>query len=220
MEIKEILNLINQKKLLIFWLTILGAVVAFDLAVIQQSKYEASSRILVVQKQAAGQDIYTISKSTQYLTGILKEVVYSDSFFDKVILSAPALNENVFSNKIKERREEWKKSVKVGIVRDLGEMKINVYSLNQDRAEQIDRAVTEVLKKEHSFYHGAGDNVQIKVLDEPLVSDQPVSVNLWLGTILGGLIGLAAGIFWTVTRKAKIEIRPEASSLDGQNIPF
>ncbi|MFH1367318.1 MAG: Wzz/FepE/Etk N-terminal domain-containing protein [Patescibacteria group bacterium] len=218
MGIREILNLINQKKWLILWLTILGAVLAFDLAVIQKPKYEASSRILVVQKQAEGQDIYTISKSAQYLTGILKEVVYSDSFFDKVILLAPDIGKSGFSDKIKERRKEWEKSVKVSIVRDLGEMKIKVYSSNKDQSEQIDRTITEVLEKEHGFYHGGGDNVQIKVLDYPLVSDQPVSTNLWLATILGGLIGLSAGVFWAAGKKTKNEIKSETSSLEGNNI--
>jgi len=218
MEIKEILNLINQKKWLIFWLTVLGAVLAFDLVVIQEPKYEAGSRILVVQKQAEGQDIYTISKSAQYLTGILKEAVYSDSFFDKVLLFAPDIGKDGFSDKIKERRKEWRESVKVNIVRDLGEMGINVYSSNKDRAEQINKAVIEVLGKEHDFYHGGGDNVQIKVLDYPLVGEKPVSINLWLGTNLGGLIGFSAGIFRAVGRKTKTEIKPETSSLEGNNI--
>ena len=73
MSLKETLNLIYQKKWLVFWLTVLGAVLFFDLMVIQEPQYKASSKILVVQKQVAGQDIYTISKSAQYLTRILKE---------------------------------------------------------------------------------------------------------------------------------------------------
>lgn len=216
MGIKETFNLINQKKWLIFWLIILGAVIAFDLAVIQKPKYEAGSRILVVQKQAAGQDIYTISKSAQYLTGILKEAVYSDSFFNKVVLWAPTLKSG-FSGQVKERRKEWKSSLKVDIVRDLGEMKISVYSLEKDQAEQINRAVTEVLGKEHNFYHGGGDNVQIKILDEPLVSEEPVSADLWLSAVLGGLIGLVAGIFWSTRKKAITEVKSETSSLEGSD---
>src|SRR3989339_1987167 len=145
MEIKEILNLINQKKWLIFWLAIFGAALAFDLAVIQEPKYEADSRILVIQKQSAGQDIYTISKSAQYLTGILKEAVYSDSFFDKVVLLAPETNG--FSDKIKEGRKEWEKAVGINIIRDLGMMEINVRFSDKDMAERINQTITEVLEK-------------------------------------------------------------------------
>jgi len=65
----------------------LGAVLFFDLMVIQEPQYKSNSKILVVQKQVSGQDIYTISKSAQYITKILKEGIYSRCFFEKIISS-------------------------------------------------------------------------------------------------------------------------------------
>lgn len=181
----------------------------FDLMVIQEPQYKASLKILVVQKQVAGQDIYSISKSAQYLTKILKEGVYSDSFFEKVDVDG-------FSEQAKQRRKEWQKDVKVTIIRDLGVMEIDVFHSQKEKALQISQAITEVLEKNHNFYHGGGQNVELKVLDNPLVNQKPNTINLWLGTLLGALFGFFISLVLIFRKKESIEqvFNREASSLD------
>jgi len=223
MNFKETIKLIYQKKWLVFWLTVLGAVLFFDLIVIQEPQYKASSKILVVQKQVAGQDIYTISKSAQYLTRILKEGIYSDVFFEDVLQSSYQVEITDFSSQLKERRKEWQKSVKVSAVRDLGVIEIDVFYPQREKAEQIAWAITDTLEKNHQFYHGGGQNVEVKVLDNPLVSQNPVSLNLWLSSILGGLVGFLIGLSIIIskgTKELSLEenFNQEVSSLDGSNI--
>ena len=200
MNLKELIKIIYQKKWLVFWLTILGAVLAFDLMVIQTPKYKANSSILVVQKQIQGQDIYSISKSAQYLCQVLKEGIYSDSFFEKIISyqdeAKNQITEADFPLDLKERRKEWKNVINVRIVRDLGLMEIDVFYPDKEKAEQLSAAVTNVLTDSHMFYHGGGENVELKILDKPLVSKNPVSINLWLGTLLGALIGFYSAMLW------------------------
>lgn len=212
MNFKETIKIIYQRKWLIFWLTVLGAVLVFDLVVIQAPQYKASFKILVIQKQLAGQDIYSISKSAQYLSKILREGIYSDSFFEKVLWSPYQVEAADFPVQLKERREQWEKSVKVKIVRDLGIMEIDVLYPDKEKAGQITQAIADILEENHRLYHGGGQNVEIKVLDEPLVNQKPVSFHLWLGSILGGLVGFLTGLAWILRKKSK-----EISSLDGNN---
>jgi len=213
MNLKETIRIIKEKKWLIFWLTIFGAVLFFDLLVIQPPKYKASSSILVVQEQVEGQDIYSISKSAQYICQVLKEGIYSDSFFDKVIGSSDQIGISDFPEKLKERRKEWQKSVEVKIIRDLGLMEINVFYSNKEKTENLSITVTDVLKNNHDFYHGSGENVKLKILNSPLVSEKPISINLWLGTFFGALLGFCSALFW-IFRKRIIK---EGSSLDRNN---
>ena len=213
MNFQETIKIIYQKKWLIFWLTVLGAVLVFDLVVIQSPQYKASFKILVIQKQLAGQDIYSISKSAQYLSKILREGIYSDSFFEKVLSSPYQVEAVDFPAQLKERRKQWEKSVKVKIVRDLGIMEIDVFYPDKEKAGQITRAIAGILEENHRFYHGGGQNVEIKVLDKPLVSQKPISFHLWLGSILGALIGFLAGLAWVLRKNTK-----ETSSLDGNNL--
>lgn len=213
MNLKETIKVAKQRKWLIFWLTIFGAVLFFDLLVIQLPKYKANSSILVVQKQVEGQDIYSISKSAQYICQVLKEGIYSDSFFDKVIESSYQIETSDFSEKLKERRKEWQKNIEVKIVRDLGLIEINVFYSDKEKTENLSMAVTNVLKDDHSFYHGSGENVKLKILNTPLVSEKPVSINLWLGTFFGALLGFCSSLFW-IFRKRIIK---ENSFLDRNN---
>ncbi|MEA2113746.1 MAG: hypothetical protein U9P63_03800, partial [Patescibacteria group bacterium] len=183
--------------------TICGAILFFDLMVIQEPVYKASSKILIVQKQIAGQDIYTISKSAQYLTKILKEGIYSDVFFEDVLLSPYQLEKNDFSKEAKKRRKEWERDIRVAIVRDLGVMEIDVFHSEREKAKEINLAIINVLEKDHSFYHGGGENVELKILDYPLVSERPVTVKLWIGSFLGALIGFLIGIGWVLRKWLK-----------------
>jgi len=203
MNFKETIKIIKEKKWLIFWLTVFGAVLFFDLLVIQPPKYKANSSILVVQKQVEGQDIYSISKSAQYICQVLKEGVYSDSFFNKVIESSYQIETNDFPENLKERRKEWQKSIEVKIVRDLGLIEINTFCSDKEKTENLSIAITNVLKDSHSFYHGSGENVKLKILNNPLVSEKPVSINLWLGTFLGALLGFCFSLLWIFRKKIK-----------------
>lgn len=218
MNFEQIIKTIYQKKWLIFWLTLLGAVLAFNLAVIQKPQYRANSKILIVQKQNAGQDIYTISKSAQYLTRILKEGIYSDSFLDRIIESPYNIEENDFPSQLKERRKQWTKNTKVRILRDLGVMEIDVFHPQKDKAENINRAITIVLKENHQIYHGGGENVIVKVLDNPLVSQKPIKPNLWLNLIIGAIIGFLAGLGWILFQKQSIKKTDEIFPLDRKEL--
>lgn len=223
MNLQETLKLIYQKKWLVFWLTVLGAVLFFDLIVIQEPEYKASTKILVVQKQVSGQDIYTISKSAQYLTNILKEGIYSDVFFEDVLKSPYQVEIADFSTQLKERRKEWQKSVKISIVRDLGLIEVDVFYPQKEKAEQIAWAVVDTLGKNHQFYHGSGQNVEVKVLDNPLVSQNPATIRLWIGTVFGALLGFLVSLGWIFKKGLKINssleeaFNKEASFLDGKS---
>ena len=211
MDYKNIIKVLKEKKWLVFWLTVFGAVLFFDLLVIMPPKYKANSSILVVQKQVEGQDIYSISKSAQYICQVLKEGIYSDSFFNKVIESPYQILTSDFPEKLKERRKEWKKDIEVKIVRDLGLMEINVFYSDKEKTEKLSMAITNVLENNHDFYHGSGENIKLKVLNEPLVTEKPISINLWIGTFLGGLLGFLSSLFWIFRKK----IIKENSFLDG-----
>jgi len=43
-------------------------------------------------------------------------------------------------------------------------------------------------------------NIEVKILNKPIVSQNPISINLWLGTIFGGLFGFLIGISWILRK--------------------
>lgn len=201
MTTNDILNAARKHKWLVFWSALLGAFLLFDLAVVGLSDFKASGRVIVVQKQTAGQDIYSVSKSTQYLTGILKEAVYSDNFFDKVLASPYHISVGDFPSTVKERRKKWARYVKVGIVRDLGVMEIKVYHANEEKAKNIAWAVANVLENSHQDYHGGGRTVEVKILDNPLIVRRPEQWYLWAALGIGLLIGCLTGGSYAIMKE-------------------
>lgn len=219
MDTKQILNIIWQRKWLVFWTTVLGLFLAFDIMVLQTPMYKASSRVLVVQKQVAGQDIYAVSKSAQYLSQVLKEAVYSDDFFNKTIQASDGeVEPQNFPTNLKDRREEWEDTVKITVARDLGLMEIDVYYPRQEKARQISLAVTKILAEEHQAYHGAGKNVEVRVLDYSAVTDAPTTLRLWITTLLGLLFGLLAGSLWAVRKNIKDSIQQNQLQSQEENL--
>jgi len=203
MTINEIIKIIFRRKWLIFWLLLFGAVFAFDLSVIQTPQFKASSKILIIQKQTQGQDIYTISKSAQYICRVLKEAVYSDSFFDQILKT---------SDKISKEDFPLKDKTDIKILQDLGVMKIDIYSPTAEKAEEINKAVTNALVINHADYHGADNNVELKILDRPAVSQKPNKPILWLNTLIGALIGLVFGLMLAFYKPKPNQQKVEASS--------
>ena len=154
MDINQTTKILYRRKWLIFWFTVLGTVLFFDLMLIQPAEYKVSSKILVIQKQIAGQDIYSISKSSQYLSQVMKQAIYSDTFFDEVIKSPHQIQATDFPSETKQRREEWQKTVKIGITRDLGILEIQVLYPGKEKAERISKAIVSILIKDHLLHWG------------------------------------------------------------------
>ena len=202
MNWQEIFNTIRKKKWLFFWLTVFGVVLFFDLSLLQTPQYEAKSKVLVIQKQTQGQDIYTVSKSAQYLSRALKEGIYSDDFFQEVMSSSDKVSFNDFPENNKDRREKWQEGIEVIIFQDLGSMAIEVYHPNAKKAQAINQAITNTLAQNHQDYHGGGNNVSVKVLDYPSVSQKPVKPNPWLNSIFGGILAIVIGL-WLAFRKKR-----------------
>ena len=189
---KFLLNLSkNWKNILI--ITVILVILTLILSLTQSLKYRSSTRLLVVQEYSGIADPYVASRSTQYLSNILAEIVYSTSFFNEVMKSGFNIDDNFSKNKQK-RKKQWKKMINTRVINNTGIIVINVYNKNQWQAEQIAKAVSYTLRTKHSRYHGGGSKVLIKVIDEPITSNYPVKPNLVVSFILSLIFGLILGI--------------------------
>lgn len=162
------------------------------LTLIQPLKYSSSTQILVVQNYSEAIDSYNSAKSTQYLSGILAEITQSTLFFNDVMESGFNIKDD-FSKNEQKRKKQWQKTVNSKTISDTGIVSINVYHENKYQAEQIARAVSYILKTKHNKYHGRGDNVSVRIIDQPIISNWPVKPNIAVNLILSIIFGLIAG---------------------------
>lgn len=192
----NIFVLIKAKKKLIILSTLVFVVLGMAVSLMQPLRYSSSLKLLVVQKAGATYDPYAMSKSTDYLSQLLSKVAYSNLFFGRVLASDLSIDSNYFGNGIKERAKRWSKAINVKSIKETGIISIEAYQPNREQAEKIARATALTLMTQHANYHGMGEGVMIRLLDEPITSNYPDQPNLLLNFLVSLFAGLAFGVAW------------------------
>lgn len=215
---ENLFNKNNLKTIAIF--TIVFIVLSLALSLTQTPKYQASVRMIVVFNQE-GVDPYTATRTGDYITNVLSEVIYSDSFVETVFKSGFSLKDELGDSQ-RVRMKNWKKMVKVAVKENKGIIGVNVLNRDRNQADQFARAIALTLINKHQAYHGLGDKVAIKIIDNPTVPDRWAEPNVWRNTLIGLVAGIIIGftvivvfpeqkIFMIFPRRAKkiIQVNPD-----------
>jgi capsular polysaccharide biosynthesis protein len=178
MTIHQFLSLIGKKKQTIASLLIIFLAAAIIFSAVQPFKYNSNMELLTIISFKQDIDPYTASRSNQYLSNLLASIVSSGSFFEKIKSSGFNIDTNYFQGSEKQQMKKWNKTVKAKSVADTGVISINVYHTDRAQAEDIAQAVAYTLQTTNSQYHGFGNDVTIKIIDQPITSTYPVEPNL------------------------------------------
>jgi len=198
------------KKILLFG--ILATVVAVGLSLTQKLKYSSTVRMLIIQPSSLNVDPYTAIRSAEQIGNNLAQVVYTTDFFSKVT-NAPnfAIDPTYFPDNDAKRRKLWSQTVSVKVENGTGLLNITVYHPDKTQATAIAQAIAYVMTTDGANYVG-GTALQIKLVDEPLVSNFPVKPNLavngFTGLVLGALFGAVYVILTDKSRKYLVEHPP------------
>jgi len=227
MEVKDFFHILKRRKgaVISAWLIfmVLGAAATF----IQPLKYEAKSRLLIVQN-ISGVDPYTVSKSNQYLSSLFSQVAYSNSFFELVTSSNNFdIDRSYFTDNYKKQMKIWQKTISAKS-NDAGIIEISIYHPNTYQAKQIALGVNDVLINQGFNYQGGDQSIKIKIIDQPLVSDYPVKPNIVFNFFAFSILGILTGciyLYYTpskriVSAKAKqpaMAQRPQAQTMNTAN---
>lgn len=188
-------KIIKQRQSVIWWWLISLLVIAVLVSFLQPLKYSAESQILVVSDYSQTSDPYQISRTNEYLSSLLAQVTYSSSFFEATVKPEYQIDTAYFGDTAKKRMTNWRNTIKVKPINDSGAISVKAYHPDKQQAEKIVRAINYNLITKNNYYHGLGEKVTLKVIDEPLVSNWPAKpnliINFGLAIMLGLLLGLA-----------------------------
>jgi len=178
------------KRILLFG--IITALFGAGLSLIFPLRYSSTMRLLIIQKQLSQSDPYTAIKATEGIADNLGQIVYTTSFFDKVMAAKFNIDQSIFSTDEIKKRRQWRQMIATQVTRGSGMLVVTIYHTDRDQAEQIARAIAFVLTTEGWQYVGGGD-LQIKLVDQPLQSRFPVRPNIPANAFMGFVLGLIAG---------------------------
>lgn len=177
-------------------------VLALLLSLIQPFQYSASTKILIIQKQASNLDAYTATKSAERIGKNLSSIIHTSSFYNEVIDANSNLQYNFSADSV-ERRKAWEKNVKVTVLPETGILQIDAYDVDKNFASQLVRTIAYVLVSKGAEYHGGGTDVEIKVVDDVFISKYPVRPNIALNMALALIIGIILGFAFIALNEAK-----------------
>jgi capsular polysaccharide biosynthesis protein len=199
------INIISRgwKQIVLF--ALVAAVFATSISLAWSLKYSSSMRLLIIQRQLSAADPYTAIKASERIADNLAQILYTTSFYDKIMSAKFNINEDIFGQDELKKRRRWRETIATQVVRGSGMLDVTVYHVDPEQAEQISRAVAFVLTTEGAEYIGGGD-VEIRLVDEPLVSKWPVRPNIpanaFAGLVLGGIAGV--GYVLTVANRRRV----------------
>jgi capsular polysaccharide biosynthesis protein len=167
-------------------------VLALVLTVFLPFLYQASSQILVIQKQVNNIDAYTASKSAERIAKNLAQVVYASTFYTQIINADSQIQEQFPSDPIL-RRALWKQNIQVNVLPETGILEISAFAVTKEKAALLANSVAKTLVEKAAEYHGGGAEVETKIIDEVFTSRYPTRPNIVLNLVIALLFGLIAG---------------------------
>lgn len=209
MNIQDFIKVIKNRRWAVLLIIAIFLVMAVVAILIQPLKYEASSRLLIIQENPST-DFYTMTKSNQYLGSLLTETVASGSFYDLVSAANPSINWGYFGQTYKQQVMKWEQTVEASSASDAAIIQINVYHPDPEQARQIALAVDNLLVSPNGLFQNSANNIKLKIIDQPIVSTYPVKPNITADLIgalaLGLLFGLIYVYYFPVRRPQKTKL--------------
>jgi capsular polysaccharide biosynthesis protein len=178
------------------WLTILlcgivGMALAVLLSFARSLEYSSTTRILITQELGVV-DAYTASRSAERIADDLANIVYTSTFFAKVMASGYNIDPTYFSDDEIARRKEWENAITASVSRSSGLLSITAYHPDVTQAEELAQAVAYILTTQ-GWTYTSGGNITVQVVDDPLNSRYPVRPNLLVNGFSGLVLGLLGG---------------------------
>jgi len=171
---------------------VLAAVAGAGISFLFPLEYSATTRLLVVQRQLTQSDPYTAIRASEQIADSLGKIIYTTSFFDKVVASKYAIDKSIFSNDEIKRRKQWRKMIATRVERGSGILVVTAYHKDPQQAIQIARAVATVETLDGPAYLGGG-YLQVRLVDDPIQSRYPVRPNVPVNALTGFIIGAIVG---------------------------
>ncbi len=191
----------------------IAILLALVISLLQPFQYAATTKILIIQKQELNTDAYTATKSAERIGKNLSNIIFTSSFYNEVIGSNSIFSDK-FSQDSRERRKQWDKNIEVNVTPETGILEISAYDVDKSYAAQLVRSIAYVLVSKGAEYHGGGTSVEIKIVDDLLMSKYPQRPNIILNSVLAMLIGFLFGSALVVLNESKKIKNPKIQNIN------
>ncbi len=187
---------------------VLGLILGVVLSFVRPLEYRSSTRLLITQ-DAIITDSYTAARSAERVADDLASIISTTTFFEQMLASDFGIDASQFlpgEENAAKRRKRWHRMVDTSVARGTGLLTINVFNKDPEQSRQISQAISFVLTQQGWRYTSGGD-INVRQVDEPLVSKYPVRPNLPANGFMGLIIGILSGGVFVFVRAEQVRNR-------------
>jgi len=177
-------------------ITLLLIILSLGLSLIRPLEYRSRVELLVIQKQSLTMDAYAAARASEKLATGLATVIKTKAFFEKVISGDFNIARSHFPYEEKDLRKYWAKNITTSVSPETSLLRIDVYDQNRTEANKIANAISYILINNSQEFHGSGNDIFIKVVNEPLASNRPVRPNILINSLTALIIGIILSTGW------------------------
>lgn len=182
---------------------VLGTVVAFvgvACVFIAQERFRASADFMVSSVNEH-QDYYTATRSAEYMSRVLGEILYSESFINAVV-DTGRIGTDFLPRDKKDRLKQWSKMLDVKKNSELGFIRVSLAGANEREVSKVSNAVIEVLDtKSGELFGDSGEKVDVRLLSGPIIERTPSGSTLSAILLLGLLFGIFLNFVWQLMKE-------------------
>ncbi|MFA7245523.1 MAG: Wzz/FepE/Etk N-terminal domain-containing protein [Candidatus Magasanikbacteria bacterium] len=184
------LRLVFKKWKLIFVFGLLAAILSGGISLLFPLQYRADAQVLIISQSRYGVDPYTVVRSAERVGENIAQVMKTDDFYNKVKEQKNyEIDWNYFENKNeREKRKLWQKTLVPSVVYGTGVLNVSAFHKDPDVAKKIANAASESLVAKGWEY--VGGDVNIKIVNQAVVTKFPVRPNILMNVVLGFLVGM------------------------------
>lgn len=164
------------------------SLVSFFVLISTEKRFKATTDFLIVQDQMGTQDFYSLSRSAEYLGGVLSEAVYSGVFIDEIEKTGK-IEEGFFPGSERERLKKWNRIVRIERSPQLGIMKIEVFDNDYQNAVNLSEAIAEIMTKKNYLFRGKV-NLDVRILSGPVLERNPGNREVAMAVLGGFILGV------------------------------
>lgn len=181
------MKLTKKRIEVMIFIGLLSAAFAFLGAITTQKSYRSTTDLLLVQNQPGYPDYYAMFKSSEYLSKVLVDAVYSEKFLDEMAANGIIATTSFLPDGKAERLKAWRKSVETSRSADSGIVTIEVFNDNSRDTGKIAESMITVLTTKNKMFLGEGKDVEVRVLSGPMVEKNMDTAKV-AGIIGGGMV--------------------------------
>jgi len=164
-------------------------------------QYRSDAQVYIYSQNSYGVDPYTAVKASERIGENLSSILYTDDFYDRVMKQGDVEFDKAYFRDLsaRDRKKAWEKAFSSGVEYGTGILSLSAYNEDRDEANKLLQAILSVLENEAPQY--VGSDIQIRIVNNPIVTQFPVRPNLAFQGIFAWVLSLTLLSAFVVLKK-------------------